>query len=107
MYLYFVQFDKHHTFFKNLLSFSKSRAVNTQSPATSGIFSSQKNMERATLAKRCIFIEADKRVKETDIKQIFSNVVQLTALKKETTDYDDQIKWILLFTTVVELMVND
>ena len=57
-------------------------------------------MERATLAKRCIFIEADKRVKETDIKQIFSNVVQLTALKKETTDDDDQIKWILLFTTV-------
>jgi hypothetical protein len=50
--------------------------------------------------ERCIFIEADKRFKETDIKQIFSNVVQLTALKKETTDDDDQIKWILLFTTV-------
>jgi hypothetical protein len=30
-------------------------------------------MERATLAKRCIFIEADKRVKETDIKQIFNS----------------------------------
>ena len=103
MYLYFVQFDKRHTFFKNLLSFSKSRAVNdnTQSPSTSGIFSSQKNMERATLAKRCILIEADKRIKETDIKQIFPNVVQLTALKKETTtDDDDQIKWILLFATV-------
>ena len=57
-------------------------------------------MERATLAKRCIFIEADKRFKETDIKQVFSNVVQLTALKKETTtDDDDQIKRILLFTT--------
>ena len=56
-------------------------------------------MERAALAKRCIFIEADKRVKETDIKQIFSNVVQLTALKKDTTDDDDQIKWILLFST--------
>jgi hypothetical protein len=57
-------------------------------------------MERATLAKRCIIIEADKRFKETDIKQIFSNVVQLTALKKTTTDDGDQIKWILLFTTV-------
>ena len=58
-------------------------------------------MERAYLAKRCIFIQADKRFKETDIKQIFSNVVQLTPLKKETTtDDDDQIKWILLFTTV-------
>jgi hypothetical protein len=56
-------------------------------------------MARAALANRCIFIEADKRFKETDIKQIFSNVVQLTALKKETTDDDDQIKWILLFTT--------
>jgi hypothetical protein len=58
-------------------------------------------MERATLAKRCIIIEADKRFKETDIKQIFSNVVQLTALKKETTtDDDDEIQWILRFTTV-------
>lgn len=58
-------------------------------------------MERATLARRCIFIEADKRFKETDIKQIFSNVVQLTALKKETTtDDDDEIQWILRFTTV-------
>ena len=98
--MYFVQFDKHHSFLKNLLSFSKSRAVDTQSPATSGIISSQKNMERATLARRCIFIEADKRFKETDIKQFFSNVVQLTALKKTTIDDGDQIKWILLFTTV-------
>ena len=60
-----------------------------------------RNMERATLANRCIIIEADKRFKETDIKQIFSNVVQLTALKKETTtDDDDEIQWILRFTTV-------
>ena len=45
-----------------------------------------------TLAKRCIIIEADKQFNETDIKQIFSNVVQLTALKKETTtDDDDEI----------------
>jgi hypothetical protein len=49
-------------------------------------------MERATLANRCIIIEADKRFKETDIKQIFSNVVQLTALKKETTTELPQVR---------------
>ena len=51
-----------------------------------------RNMERATLANRCIIIEADKRFKETDIKQIFSNVVQLTALKKETTTELPQVR---------------